>query len=51
MKHHDPKQVEEEGVYLAYTFASLPYQRKSGQELIKGKNLETGAGVEAVEWC
>ena len=38
------KQVGEERVYSAYTFhTAVHHQRKSGQELTQGRNLEAGA--------
>jgi hypothetical protein len=44
------KQVGEERVYSAYTFhTAVHHQRKSGQELTQGRNLEAGADVEAME--
>ena len=47
------KQVGEERVYSAYTYfhIALHHQRKSGQEITQGRNLEVGADVEAMEGC
>jgi hypothetical protein len=46
------KQVGEERVYSAYTFhIAVHHQRKSGQELTQGRNLEAGADAEAMERC
>lgn len=42
MKFYDQKQFADEGVYLAYTSSVHP-QRKLGQKLKQGSNLETGA--------
>jgi hypothetical protein len=46
------KQVGEERVYSTYTFhIAVHYQRKSGQELTQGRNLEAGDDAEAMEEC
>jgi hypothetical protein len=45
------KQVGEQRVYSAYTYVhiAIHHQRKSGQELNQGRNLEAGADAEAME--
>jgi hypothetical protein len=46
------KQVVEERVYSAYTFhIAVHHQRKSGLEVIQGRNLEIGIDAEAMEGC
>jgi hypothetical protein len=47
------KQVGEERVYLfsLHFHIALHHQRKSGQELKQVRNLEAGAGAEAMEGC
>jgi hypothetical protein len=51
MKHHDQRNLGEKGL-LGLQF---PYHcslaKKVRQELKKGRNLETGADVEAMEGC
>ena len=42
------KQVEEERVYLTYTFIKVCHRRKSGQKLKQGRNLEAGADAENI---
>jgi hypothetical protein len=32
-------------------YTTVPHQRKSGQELKQGRNLEAGADAEAMEGC
>lgn len=48
-KHHDQKQDGEERVCLAYRSTCNPSRKKSAQELKQVRNLDTGAGVEAME--
>jgi hypothetical protein len=45
------KQVGEERVYSASASTLVQHQRKSGQGLTQGRNLEAGADAEAMEGC
>ena len=52
MKHH----VQEaswggEGVFSLHFHIDVCHQRKSGQELTRGRSLEAGAETEAKEGC
>jgi hypothetical protein len=50
MKHHDQKESwRGEGLFGSYFHIVVQYQRKSGQELKPGWNLEAGADAEAME--
>ena len=56
MKHHDQKQLGEERVYWAFTSTTLFIEEvRTGthmwQEPKQGRNLEAGAGAEAMEEC
>ena len=39
------------GLYGLYFYIAVHHERKSGQELTQGKNLEAGADAEAMEGC
>ena len=43
------EQVEEEGVYLVYAYSFVHHQKKPGQQLKQGRNLEARADAEAME--
>ena len=46
------KQVgEKEGLFSLHFHIAVHHQRKSGQELTLGRNLEAGADAEAMEGC
>jgi hypothetical protein len=46
------KQVGEKRVFFSlYFHIAVHHQRKSGQELTQGRNLEAGADAEAMEGC
>ena len=46
------KQVgEKEGLFSLHFHIAVHHQRKSGQELTLGRNLEAGADAEATEGC
>jgi hypothetical protein len=53
MKHHDQSNVGRKGfIWLTLTSTSLFItERKLGQELRQGRNLEAGADAEAMERC
>jgi hypothetical protein len=41
----------EERICLAYAFISVSHQRRSGQALKEGRNLEAGSDAEATKKC
>jgi hypothetical protein len=47
------KQLGEEPIYSAslYFHIAVHHQRKTGQDLTQGRNLEAGADAEAMEGC
>lgn len=52
MKHYDKKASwGENGLFGSHFHITDYHQRESGQELMQGRNLETGADVEARERC
>ena len=50
MKHHSQNKLGQERVYLHFHISGH-HQRKSGQELEQGRNLEAGADAEVTEGC
>lgn len=48
MKHHDPRNMGLKGLISLYFHSTVHHQRKSGQKLKLGRNLETRADAEAV---
>jgi hypothetical protein len=52
MKHHDQKASwGEKGLLNLHFHIDVHHQRKSGQELTQGKNVETGVGAQAMCVC
>jgi hypothetical protein len=49
VKHHDQKQTQERGSYLAYASTALFINGE--QELKKGRSLEAETDAEAKEGC
>ena len=52
MKHHEQEaNWGGKGLFSLHPHIAVYHQRKSGQELTQGKNLEAGADAEAIEGC
>ena len=52
MKHHDQKASWERKRFIQLHFhIAIYHQKKSGQKLKQGRNLEAGADAEAKEGC
>jgi hypothetical protein len=52
MKHHDQKASwGGKGLFSLHFHIAVRHQRKSGQELTQGRNLEAGADADALEEC
>jgi hypothetical protein len=45
------KERIEEDLFTLYFHIVVHHQRKSGQELTQGRNLEAGVDAEAMEGC
>jgi hypothetical protein len=44
-------ELKRKALFSLYSQIIVCHQRKSGQEVKQGMNLEAGADAEAMEWC